>query len=86
LQDPPKFTQIGIFGLKIYHLATLILVCRRIPQKLALYQAYWNGRGAFQISVDVVQEGKIVALPTQSLAFELLVQDDPIDFPDKNKV
>jgi hypothetical protein len=51
-----------------------------------LYQADWNGRGAFQISVDVVQEGKIVALPTQSLAFELLVQDDPIDFPDKNKV
>jgi hypothetical protein len=25
LQDPPKRTQIGIFGLKIYHLATLIL-------------------------------------------------------------
>jgi hypothetical protein len=24
LQDPPKFTQIGIFGLKIYHLATLL--------------------------------------------------------------
>jgi hypothetical protein len=23
LQDLPKFTQIGIFGLKIYHLATL---------------------------------------------------------------
>jgi hypothetical protein len=23
LQDPPKFTEIGIFGLKIYHLATL---------------------------------------------------------------
>jgi hypothetical protein len=23
LQDPPKFTQIGIFGLKICHLATL---------------------------------------------------------------
>jgi hypothetical protein len=22
LQDPPKFTQIGIFGLKVYHLAT----------------------------------------------------------------
>jgi hypothetical protein len=22
LQDPPKFTQIGIFGLKTYHLAT----------------------------------------------------------------
>jgi predicted secreted protein len=25
LQDPPKFTQIGIFGLKIWHLATLFL-------------------------------------------------------------
>jgi hypothetical protein len=24
LQDPPKFTQIGIFGLKTNHLATLI--------------------------------------------------------------
>jgi hypothetical protein len=23
VQDPPKFTLIGIFGLKIYHLATL---------------------------------------------------------------
>jgi hypothetical protein len=25
LQDPPKFTQIVILGLKIYHLATLVL-------------------------------------------------------------
>jgi hypothetical protein len=24
VQDPPIFTQIGIFGLKIYHLATLL--------------------------------------------------------------
>jgi hypothetical protein len=24
LQDPPKFTQIGIFGLKTNHLATLL--------------------------------------------------------------
>jgi hypothetical protein len=24
LQDPPKFTQIDIFGLKIWHLATLL--------------------------------------------------------------
>jgi hypothetical protein len=24
LQDTPKYTQIGIFGLKIYHLATLV--------------------------------------------------------------
>jgi hypothetical protein len=26
-QDPPKITQIGIFGLKIYHLATLPRRC-----------------------------------------------------------
>jgi hypothetical protein len=26
LQDPPKFTRIGIFGLKIYHLATLTCI------------------------------------------------------------
>jgi hypothetical protein len=26
LNHPPKFTQIGIFGLKIYHLATLDLI------------------------------------------------------------
>jgi hypothetical protein len=26
LQDPPKFTQMVIFGLKICHLATLVLV------------------------------------------------------------
>jgi hypothetical protein len=25
LQDPPKFTQIGLFGLKICHLATLLV-------------------------------------------------------------
>jgi hypothetical protein len=25
-QGPPKFTQVGILGLKIYHLATLLLV------------------------------------------------------------
>jgi hypothetical protein len=25
LEEPPKFAQIAIFGLKIYHLATLVL-------------------------------------------------------------
>jgi hypothetical protein len=29
LQDPPKFTQIGIFGLKIYHLAALVERAKR---------------------------------------------------------
>jgi hypothetical protein len=26
MKDPPKFTKIGIFCLKIYHLATLVLI------------------------------------------------------------
>jgi hypothetical protein len=26
LQDPPKFSQTGIFGLKIYHLTTLVVM------------------------------------------------------------
>jgi hypothetical protein len=29
LQDPPKFTQIGILGLKIYHLASLVEVHKK---------------------------------------------------------
>jgi hypothetical protein len=32
LQDPPKFTQIGIFGLKIYHLATLLDMSRHLSE------------------------------------------------------
>jgi hypothetical protein len=27
-QGPPKFTKIGIFGLKINHLATLVIIVR----------------------------------------------------------
>jgi hypothetical protein len=30
LQDPPKFTQIEIFGLKIYHLATLAATRKKV--------------------------------------------------------
>jgi hypothetical protein len=29
LQDPQKFNQIGIFGLKIFHLATLLNMCEK---------------------------------------------------------
>jgi hypothetical protein len=32
LQDPPKFTKIGIFGLKISHLATLLRVTLAVDQ------------------------------------------------------
>jgi hypothetical protein len=37
LQDPPKFTQIGILGLKINHLATLLqyAMARNLTAKLA---------------------------------------------------
>jgi hypothetical protein len=36
LQDPPKFTQIGIFGLKTNHLATLVLKprCQKVGAPL----------------------------------------------------
>jgi hypothetical protein len=34
LQDPPKFTPIGIFGLKIYHLATLVKSGPLKPKRL----------------------------------------------------
>jgi hypothetical protein len=34
LQDPPKFTQKGIFGMEIYHLATLQLLGHHLRMKL----------------------------------------------------
>jgi hypothetical protein len=33
LQDPPKFCQIWIFGLKTNHLATLIFTLQKLPTK-----------------------------------------------------
>jgi hypothetical protein len=36
LQDPPKFTLIGIFGLKVYHLATLFIT--EIAKKTRLHK------------------------------------------------
>jgi hypothetical protein len=40
LQDPPKFTQLGIFGLKICHLATLLVAERGMLQPVAAVMAY----------------------------------------------
>jgi hypothetical protein len=37
LQDPPKFTQIGTFGFKIYHLATLHVLISRCRTENALF-------------------------------------------------
>jgi hypothetical protein len=49
LQAPKKFTQIGIFGLKIYHLATL--ACRRIKQLAVngLLEKFYLQLGYFHI-------------------------------------
>jgi hypothetical protein len=39
LQDPPKFTQIGIFGLKICHLATLVIFSQKCIRLKSVYKA-----------------------------------------------
>jgi hypothetical protein len=44
LQDPPKFTQFGIFGLKIKHLAILILT--------AVHTLNARGDGSGRVRID----------------------------------
>jgi hypothetical protein len=43
LPDTPKFTQIGIFGLKKYHLATLVRGEFGFVDKIATYLTKDNG-------------------------------------------
>jgi hypothetical protein len=50
IQDPPKFTQNGIFGLKICHLATLVatwifLTDFKIGKKVLICAMVWRGGG-----------------------------------------
>jgi hypothetical protein len=40
VQDPPKFTQISIFGLNIYHLATLMFILVEAKQNQILMQVW----------------------------------------------
>jgi hypothetical protein len=40
LQDPRKFSQIGIFGLKLYHLATLNQTLTQQPLTLCYVRSY----------------------------------------------
>jgi hypothetical protein len=40
LQDPPKFTRIGIFGLKTNHLATLVVVSYDVLQQIVIVFMY----------------------------------------------
>jgi hypothetical protein len=47
LQDPPKFTQILMFGLKTNHLATLLvtlLASQSLPLEIALRKSFQPGR------------------------------------------
>jgi hypothetical protein len=46
MQDSPKFTQIGIFGLQLYHLATL--VGNRVSQKAATIFKDFIGNGCIE--------------------------------------
>jgi hypothetical protein len=39
MQDPPKFTQISIFGLKICHLATLFTITASLSSHLFVSKA-----------------------------------------------
>jgi hypothetical protein len=42
LQNPPKFPQIWVFGLKTNHLATLMSTIKSERKKLALKQKRWQ--------------------------------------------
>jgi hypothetical protein len=57
LQDPPKFTQIGIFGLKTNHLATLDK-SREQGDRIGRIFAYWA-----IVYVLVAVFGKLQKLP-----------------------
>jgi hypothetical protein len=42
LQDPPKFAQIGIFGLKICHLATLAKITSYVHETFQIKSWTWS--------------------------------------------
>jgi hypothetical protein len=55
LQDPPKFTQIGIFGLKICHLATLLLQEGQAYLGIVSYAGYSLERIAHRATLEAGQ-------------------------------
>jgi hypothetical protein len=57
LQDPPKFTQIGIFGLKICHLATLRWTDKKAAQLTYLDICEIEKRGGRRRKVGNENEG-----------------------------
>jgi hypothetical protein len=75
LQDPPKFTQIGIFGLKTNYLATLVLtlsllkkqslnllavrVMAFFPQDVENWKL-WSAEHSALISIIQVQHGGVL--------------------------
>jgi hypothetical protein len=44
VQDPPKFTQIWIFGLKTNHLATLVSLSPPLPEEIAFQVHFCSSR------------------------------------------
>jgi hypothetical protein len=44
LQDPPKFTQIANFGLKIYHLATLVAAVAAFSRIRTCWNEIFGGK------------------------------------------
>jgi hypothetical protein len=82
LQDPPKFTQIGIFCLKIWHLATL-LYNRTVPMHVPTFSA--SSIALLQCSTSLwqlaqVQKGKSICPNHRNLRtrrrMHLCMQDD----------
>jgi hypothetical protein len=66
LQDPTKFVQIAIFGLKIYHLATLYVRIRcggwakpDIGYSQKVYHPGWT----FQTWVETFKPGYVISYP-----------------------
>jgi hypothetical protein len=59
LQEPPKFTQIGIFGLKINHLATL--TWRQSLRKRIAVVKTWSELNSF--------DGLLLKMPSKLINF-----------------
>jgi hypothetical protein len=53
LQHPPKLTRIGIFGLKMNHLATLIWTDKRFPNRKIHQLLGWNNRNFFLHYINI---------------------------------
>jgi hypothetical protein len=72
LRDPPKFTQVCIFGLKIYHLATLVELRTTIVQLLMLTSELLTKISADKILTDTMLPRKKCVIKIIVGAFEAI--------------